>query len=299
MMGDRSPIEWTDSTWNPIRGCSKVSDGCKNCYAMRQAHRSSGPGGAYEGLTRILGSGPSWTGEIRVVHELFDQPLRWRKPRRIFVNSMSDLFHEAVDEVYIASILGVASAAREHTFQVLTKRAARMAQVLNSKAFVEVVEDSHYMHTHTDFEWPLPNVWFGVSVEDQAAADERIPALLRTPAAVRWLSCEPQLGPIDLRLGDDYARRTHMLHWVVAGGESGPGARPMHPDWVRSLRDQCKAAGVPFFFKQWGNWLPALQDGAPEHEPRIVNASDTPLHTTKRAAGRMLDGRTWEEYPRG
>ncbi len=323
-MGDNSAIEWTDATWNPVRGCAIVSKGCTNCYAMRQAHRTSGTGGAYAGLTKLTKGGPVWTGEIRLVHELLDQPLRWRRPRRIFVNSMSDLFHEDVPLLFIGSVLGIAAACPQHTFQVLTKRAARMREAVQSKVFRDAYEASVEMYAD-EVPWPPPNVWLGVSVEDQAAADERIPQLLDTPAAVRWISAEPLLGPLDLAhylpLPREYGiteRTFGQLDWVVAGGESGPGARPMHPDWARSLRDQCAAAGVPFFFKQWGAWAPLEEHrglgwkfgdprtgyfsedrpGAYEwHHKGVASHGAHMLAVGKKAAGRQLDGRTHDEYP--
>jgi protein gp37 len=298
-MGDKTTIEWTDATWNPVRGCSIVSKGCTNCYAMKQAHRSSGAGGAYEGLTKLTKGGPVWTGAIRELPELLDQPLRWQRPRRIFVNSMSDLFHEDVHGDFIDEVLDVIRRCNYggvgHTFQILTKRAARM-------------------HDFMKYYQPLPNLWLGVSVEDQAAAEERIPLLLQTPAAVRWISAEPLLGPIDLlQITHHFTALSHevfnslykkeplnrgqprpRLDWVVAGGESGPGARPMHPDWARSLRDQCAAAGVAFFFKQWGSWTPYC---APLEAEQVQLEGCNMRRVAKKAAGRQLDGRTHDEYP--
>jgi protein gp37 len=250
-MADRSSIEWTEASWNPVRGCSIVSPGCTNCYAMKQAHRFSGAGKAYAGLTKMSKGGPVWTGAARTVPELLDAPLHWKKPRRIFVNSMSDLFHEDVPTDFIAQVFAVMAEAKRHTFQILTKRAERMQQLL--------AHDLNYEGP----EWPLPNVWIGVSVEDQVRADERIPLLLQTPAAVRWISAEPLLGPVLLRRHIDVTRDgtvegqifvDHLtgLDWVVVGGESGPGARPFDIAWARSLRDQCRAAGVPVFIKQIG-----------------------------------------------
>jgi len=266
-VSDKSAIEWTDATWNPVRGCSLVSPGCTNCYAMRQAHRSSGIGGAYEGLTKMSKGGPVWTGKVALIHKLLDAPLRWRRPRRIFVNSMSDLFHDDVPEIFIASVLGIAAACPHHTFQVLTKRPARMKHVLQCGAFLDAYESSLEMYTHAEAPWPPPNIWLGVSVEDQARADERIPLLLQTPAAVRWISAEPLLGPISFEgcwvehpnpaIHENWLE---VLNWVVVGGESGPGARPLQLDWVRSLRDQCHAVGTPFFLKQLGRWPIATKD---------------------------------------
>jgi protein gp37 len=305
-MGDKSSIEWTDATWNPVRGCSIVSKGCTNCYAMRQAHRSSGPGGAYEGLTKLTKGGPVWTGAIRTVPELLDAPLKWKRPRRIFVNSMSDLFHEDVPENFITDVWRTMADAPQHIFQILTKRPERMRDWLLAGLSIG------------DFiAKPLDNVWLGVSVEDQASADERIPVLSQTPAAVRWISAEPLLGPIYMPLYLGRPTYEPRLHWLVVGGESGPGARPMHPDWVRSLRDQCAAAGVAFFFKQWGAWSPytyvnastgtkLVRIGHSKHEQRREIALGGPAdgtepfnmrRATKKSNGRELDGRKHDEYP--
>lgn len=341
-MADRSAIEWTEATWNPLRGCSRVSAGCQHCYAERVAARFSGPGMPYEGL--IHPSTRGWNGTVRLVPEVLDQPLRWKRPRRIFVNSMSDLFHESVSDATIAAVFGVMAAAPQHTFQVLTKRPERalrwfagMADHPREKLHECVKGALGYHHPCRPAinagAWPLPNVWLGVSVEDQAAADERIPLLLQCPAAVRWLSCEPLLGRVDLRShlksratpGPDHQfgdRLGHAgrLHWIVAGGESGPGARPMHPDWARSLRDQCAAAGVPFFFKQWGEWAPSNQaaaglddcyersssggwvetDGRHTAGETAQPAGAGSAHTFKlgkRLAGRQLDGAEHNAYP--
>ena len=313
-MSDNTKIEWADATWNPVRGCEKVSEGCRNCYAARMAARFSGEGQPYEGLAEMTPHGPRWTGDVQLVPEVLDQPLKWRKPRRIFVNSMSDLFHPDVPDEFIAAVFGVMAAAHWHTFQILTKRPERMKkwfewvenkpvgtdgrlfpQFICAYKARDVLDDEQF-----DFarfrEWPLSNVWLGVSVENQRAADERIPLLLQTPAAVRFLSCEPLLGPVMLTglgkrcygcaAGVPHRCRNVLVDWVIVGGESGPGARPMHPDWVRSIRDQCKAAEVPFFFKQWGEWKLSWMAG--EYQWMRVG---------KKAAGRLLDGRTWDELP--
>lgn len=260
-----SSIEWTDATWNPVRGCTKISPGCKHCYAETFAERWRGIAGhPYE-----RGFDP------RFVPDQLGAPLRWRNPRRVFVNSMSDLFHDAFTNEQIAAVFGVMAACPRHTFQVLTKRAERMRRWFEwlSHAHATHVEPAQavYCVDHAQratprmpsvngfaLRWPLPNVWLGVSAEDQRRADERIPHLLACPAAVRFVSVEPCLGPVDVSIylargvieakpGDpDY----DALNWVICGAESGNGARPMHEDWVRSLRDQCAAAGVKFFFKQ-------------------------------------------------
>jgi protein gp37 len=255
-------IEWTNKTWNPVRGCSIVSPGCTNCYAMKQAHRFSGDGGAYEGLTQLTKGGPVWTGKVRCVPELLDDPLRWRKPKRVFVNSMGDLFHEDVPDSFIDAVFGVMAITTRHSYQVLTKRPQRMleyfrrlkASVLFS--FPERITDASVAarartkdkgYDNCGPLWPLENVWLGVSVEDQARADERIPLLLQVPAAVRWISAEPLLGPVNPRMGSVH---NNGIDWVVVGGESGHGARGMEYQWALSLRDQCEAAGVAFFMKQ-------------------------------------------------
>jgi protein gp37 len=272
-------IEWTDKTWNPVRGCSLVSPGCTNCYAMKQAHRFSAPGRPYAGLTVLTEHhGPRWSGVVRTVPEMLAEPLRWRKPCRIFVNSMSDLFHESVPDEYISAVFAVMAACPQHTFQILTKRAERMAAWFTnrSRAPIDDLTSAAYAvfsKTHPGggateratcpargaWTWPLPNVWIGVSVEDQQRADERIPCLLRIPAAVRFLSCEPLLGPLDLKLhpmregAGPRPFKASGIDWVIIGGESGPGARPFDLAWGRSIVEQCKAAGVPVFMKQLGS----------------------------------------------
>lgn len=262
-MADHTHIEWTDATWNPITGCSLTSPGCTNCYAMQLAGTRLAHHESRAGLTREVNGHHVWTGEVRLNEQWFDQPLRWRKPRRIFVCAHGDLFHESAPDEWIDKVFAVMALSPQHTFQVLTKRSQRMREYLSRPK-----GSWHYLFESLKWvRWmagltgnkrgqqstslprmygPLPNVWLGVSVEDQHRADERIPDLLATPAAVRWISAEPLLGPVDLK--------GSKLDWVVCGGESGPHARPMHPDWARSLRDQCAAAGVPFLFKQWGEY---------------------------------------------
>lgn len=276
-MADNTGIEWADATWNPTTGCTKVSAGCDNCYAETLAERFRGTPGHYfeHGF------------DLQMRPDKLDQPLRWKRPRRIFVNSMSDLFHDQVPDWYIATVFAVMALAPQHTFQVLTKRHARMRSLLTSKTryneqggyvpgFDAMVRNAAANMRNNarradwpDVDktpWPLPNVWLGVSAEDQRWADIRIPVLLDTPAAVRFVSAEPLLGPIDLRCGNaDYSTcgsngacdmsMIKGLDWVIVGGESGRAARPMHPDWARSLRDQCATAGVPFFMKQAGSVL--------------------------------------------
>lgn len=275
-MSDKSGIQWTDATWNPVTGCTKVSQGCKHCYAEPMFERLA------------MNEGTVYTGrkftDVVCHSERLVQPLRWARGRVIFVNSMSDLFHESVPFEFIASVFAVMGVTCRHTYQILTKRPDRMLAFfdwvheevgLSEWAADERIRD-HWpegvpweRYDNCGPAYPYQNVWLGVSVEDQATADERIPKLLETPAAVRFISAEPLLGPVDLmRHGMMAPARSNPerpwygqgeqinLDWVIAGGESGPKARPCHPDWIRSLRDQCAAAGVPFWFKQWGSWVP-------------------------------------------
>jgi protein gp37 len=239
-MSFHSTIEWTDTTWNPVRGCTKVSPGCDHCYAETFAARFRGvPGHPYEqGF------------DLRLVPEKLPEPLRWAKPRRVFVNSMSDLFLKNIPDDYVEAVCKVMRMADWHTFQVLSKRSPLMRNLLCGRL---------------RFASALPHVWWGVSVEDREHGLPRVEHLRQTPAAVRFLSVEPligDLGPIDLT----------GIHWVIVGGESGPGARPMRQEWVLSARDQCDRAGVPFFFKQWGG-------------------------VRKSEAGRLLEGRTFDDMP--
>lgn len=240
-MSDNSSIEWTEATWNPVTGCTKVSPGCAHCYAETFAERFRGvPGHPYErGF------------DLQVRPERLTQPLEWKRPRLIFVNSMSDLFHRDLPLEFIQSVFDTMVRADWHTFQVLTKRSERLAELAPK------------------LPWPA-NVWMGVSVENQRWTS-RIDDLRRVPAAVRFLSCEPLLGPLNLNLSG--------IHWVIAGGESGARARPMRPEWARAIRDQCEAAGAPFFFKQWG--------AHGEDGDRVG----------KSKAGRLLDGKTWNSLP--
>jgi len=305
-MADKTGIEWTDATWNVLYGCSRVSPGCENCYAETFTHRFSGQKGhRMEGLTVLKKTGPSWTGKISTAPDRLSQPLRWQRPRMIFVNSLSDVFHKDVLFPYIAAIFGVMGLAHNHTFQVLTKRHERMEEFYewlqseSNKAgrslfqtcavWLNEYKNSEYMRRHHNPEqieipkeilsgevtlnWPLNNVWMGVSVEDQQRADERIDTLRVLPAAVRFLSMEPLLGPVD-RLD------LNGIHWVILGGESGHGSRPMNAEWVRSIRDQCDEAGVPFFLKQWG-----------QHD------ADGILNKSKKANGCSLDGVDHKEWP--
>lgn len=252
-----SSIEWTDYTWNPTVGCSRVSPGCDHCYAETVATRGMHPS------HRAAIDGGKWTGDVVLVPERLTAP-KLPAGKRVFVGSMSDLFHQSVPDDYIARVFAAMDAARHLTFQVLTKRPQRMARLLGSTAFRMLVDD-HRGGAAGDFVWPLPHVWIGTSVEDQRYADLRVPFLLATPAAVRFLSVEPLLGPVDLlgAVEPDWVGSSAggsgaphpLVDWVIVGGESGSGARPMHPQWVRDLRDQCVGAGVPFFFKQAGTVL--------------------------------------------
>ena len=319
-MADKTNIEWTEATWNPVTGCSKVSAGCKHCYAERDWVRlSANP------HTRYHGRGFT---DVQCHGDVLELPLRWKRPRRIFVNSMSDLFHESVPDLFIADVFGVMAAAPQHTYQVLTKRPERAAWLLGGKgilSFAAAVAECAALYSDVDIEWPLQNVWLGVSIEDQATADERIPILLQTPAWIRWVSAEPLLGPVDISgyldgtvVHADITRPN--VDWVVAGGESGPNARPMHPDWARSLRHQCVEACVPFLFKQWGEWFPSAylpKDTAlPAHRWGWISEKGGPAEIShygpfkdefahhelmgrvgKKVAGRRLDNILHDDYP--
>lgn len=278
-MGTKTGISWTDATWNPLRGCTRVSQGCVNCYAESVAARFSGPGQPYEGLAKMVNSHPRWTNTIMLVRKHLEDPLHWRAPKRVFVNSMSDCFHPDVPDSYVHEIFEVMNAAPRHQFQILTKRPERM------KAYCQRFQPN-----------PLANVWLGTSVENQETADERIPHLMQTPAAIRFLSCEPLLGPVTLwkltkpyyEVGFSTPREVYPLDglfaipdhdwsvgaidWVIVGGESGPQHRPFDVDWARSLRDTCVEMAVPFFFKQHGGM-------------------------TAKSGGKLLDGREWCEMP--
>lgn len=307
-MGDKTGIEWTDATWNPVTGCDKVSPGCDHCYAETFAERWRGTERHYfeNGF------------DVQLRPDKLALPLRWTKPRKVFVNSMSDLFHDKVPDEYIARVFSVMASAGQHTFQLLTKRHGRMRSLMTSDAFRELVFKCQALELPGDVMgdyWPLPNVWLGVSAEDQKRAELRIPFLMDTPAAVRFVSLEPLLARVDLwpswlhpvmrepspenhalgrRIGK--ANGVGLIDWVIVGGESGPGARPMHPDWARSLRDQCVAAGVPLLFKQWGEWTPNIghryRDWANLRDPH-----EFVMRVGKKAAGRELDGCTWDQYP--
>ena len=350
-------IEWADETWGIITGCTKVSDGCAHCYAERMSKRLAGR----------CGYPKDEPFKVTLHPEKLAEPLKWKKPRKIFVNSMSDLFHEDVPDEFIARVWWVMgqcagyldpSRYRGHTFMILTKRPKRMKDWLDGwrdqetrKRWIESFGEMFDWMSGPRY-WPdvLPNVWLGVSVENQVAADERIPLLLQASAAVRFISAEPLLSEINISrylkwpvckcwCPDGDPNKYGKYHWekqslvsadwvgidrVIVGGESGPGARPMHPDWVRSLRDQCQAAGTKFFFKQWGEWIVpedgavacrvcgctwhnACNDGCYWVEPGLCGKCvGKPIPTFravkfrrvgKKKAGRELDGRTWDEMP--
>jgi len=302
-MSEKTTIEWTRNddgtpgrTWNPVTGCTKVSDGCTNCYAETIAERFRGHAAFPKGF------------DVQIRPTKVNDPMTWRKPTRVFVNSMSDLFHNEVDQHWIADIFAVMAAARRHTFQLLTKRHGRMRSLLNDQSWIDEVRTRAIGKGFPadEWRWPLPNVWLGVSVEDQKRADLRVPALAQTPAAVRFLSCEPLLGPVDVSdwLGTDIDEPG--IGWVIAGGESGHGARPMSPDWARSLRDQCQAAGIPYLFKQWGEYAPTgrMAIGSRQKGYALVGDPIDDLghrwemrRVGKGKAGRELDGRTWDQFP--
>lgn len=344
----KTSIEWTESTWNPVVGCSVISPGCTNCYAMKMAARIEAMGNQprYAGTTRKVNGNAVWTGKLAQAPEsTLLEPLRRKKPTTYFVNSMGDLFHEDCPDDWIDRVFAVMALARQHTFQVLTKRAKRMQdymanaerEALWMNAVADLFEidcsllNGRYPIMGQRSPWlPLPNVWLGVSAERQQEADERIPLLLDTPAAVRFISAEPLLGPIDLTrvrasedphtppdqewlfdslsTGDYYEQRFRnsfgevwydsgdgpyrdtKLDWIIVGGESGPNARPMYPDWARSLRDQCAAADVPMFFKQWGSWAHEGQCGA-DGKKWLWSVETEGSHVVgKKRAGRLLDG---------
>ena len=270
MATDRSKIEWTEATWNPVRGCSRISDGCRNCYAERVASRFAGTA-PFAGFAASTPSGPRWTGKVELIENMLDQPIRWRRPRLIFVNSMSDIFHESLPDAAIRKVFSVMLAARHHFYQVLTKRAGRMASLLAGADWWAGTEPEMRKH-----------IWLGVSVEDQAAADHRIPALMRTPAALRFVSAEPLLEEIRIRTwvpALEIERETRgpgdtFVDWVIVGGESGPGARRFDIQWARTLIADCRMARVPIFVKQLGS-RPVVQ----------IDGSEFPICNQHRKSG--------------
>lgn len=305
-------ISWTKKTWNPLVGCSPASPGCTNCYAMKWADRLKGmvKGAAkpvYAGVTKTVNGEAVWTGTVRVAEHKLQEPLRWRKPARVFVNSMSDLFHENVPVATIDRIWAIMALAERHTFQVLTKRSKRMREWLNDPTTPDRVEvEMRKIRAGATLRfWPLENVWVGVSVEDQRRANDRMPDLLACPAAIRFVSAEPLLGPVDLALAAGMDLEESGLDWVIVGGESGDDARPMHTDWARLLRGQCDESGVAFFFKQVGAWSPVLRRKAPKiglmPDGRRVTSGHpgalTLCYVGAKAAGDLLDGVKRQSYP--
>lgn len=331
-------IEWTDETWNPVTGCTVKSDDCKNCYAMTLAGTRLKNHPSRAGLTRQNADGKHiWTGEVRFNEAWLTQPLKWKKPRMIFVCAHGDLFHEDVPDEWIDRVFAVMALAPHHIFQILTKRPDRMRDYLTNIDVQRIISAAHKIDSVGGSElnadhnilgdpiFPLRNVWLGTSVGDQKTADERITPLLETPAAVRWLSCEPLLGPIefdhlwwwrDVRdASGDIIDYNSGIDWVVTGGESGKTARPMHPDWTRHIRDECEAANVPFFFKQWGEYAPhpsgeevtirqfhssiryvGIDTG--ECKPNPDRHTDQTMRRMgKKKAGRKLDGKTHDAFP--
>jgi protein gp37 len=341
-MGDKTGIEWTDATWNPVVGCSIVSPGCTNCYAMKWAGRAldypTSKHTHYHGTTRKVNDHIVWSGKVAVAPDhILLAPLKWKSPRKIFVNSMGDLFHESVPDEWIDKVFAMMALCPQHTFQVLTKRSKRMREFMQPKTGIfgkvineaEKIRDAYGLHA-VKYDMDFGNVWLGVSAEDQTRADERIPDLLATPAAVRFVSAEPLLGPIDFtkintmlfrgaervnslvgELDDMFGEQTGVItsyiKWMICGGESGHGARPMHPDWVRSIRDQCQAAGTAFFFKQWGeftdysnidiDWWNSLTQTKRAAIPQVFLDSLAVNRVGKTRAGNLLDGKTHNQFP--
>lgn len=265
-MATSSSIEWTDATWNPTTGCSRVSEGCDMCYAMNMARRFDGLGNGYDGTTRRTSEGTDWTGVVHLHDDRLEDPLKWKKRRLVFVDSMSDLFHPAVPFEFIDKVFAAMLLAPNHVFQILTKRPQRMAEYMEPQNMLERWEEAARgrFSESLDSTYPAPNVWLGTSVENQDVV-ARISDLREVEASVRFLSLEPLIGPLpDLDL--------EGIDWVIVGGESGHDARPMKEEWVTEIRDQCQEAGVPFFFKQWGG-----------------------RHSKE--GGRQLQGEEWSEMP--
>lgn len=341
----KSKIEWTEVTWNPVLGCAKVSEGCRNCYAMSMSARIANAAQVkdeqspvekgYMDIVKRDENGkylPKWTGTVALIEDRLEDPLKWQKPRKVFVNSMSDLFHPDVPFEFIDKVFAVMAMTPQHVYQILTKRPERMKEYFRRRHVASYVREQ--MNIISDvyqewIEWPLPNVWLGTSVEDQRAADERIQHLLQCPAKVRFLSCEPLLGPVDLTdvsygnqlydslkgIADLDPTMNESIHWVIVGGESGHNARPMGAQWVKDIRDQCREADVPFFFKQWGKWLPQAQyqvdvsevlkehpkiPTTPKAHIKFVNGEyDVFIDMGKKKAGNLLNGEKYLEMPEG
>ncbi|MGG4499046.1 DUF5131 family protein [Brevibacillus reuszeri] len=292
-------IEWTDKVWNPLTGCSKVSEGCRNCYAITLHNRRYD---AYHNGKELPQQYALPFNEIQLFQSRVDMPLPWRKPRKIFVNSMGDLFHEQVPGWFIKEVFDVMMKAHWHTFQVLTKRAERMREIVNA-----------YLNQNNLEKLPS-HVWLGVSIENEQTNNERVHQLVKTKAAVRFLSCEPLIGPIDLTphfnwIEPDTGRS--YLHWVIVGGESGMNARPLRQTWVEGLKNQCEQYGVAFFFKQWGEFFPHDDNDEDDPEFWVTDTEAGFEHTStpsddnyvymnrvgRKRAGRLLDGKEWNEFP--
>ncbi|KNY21731.1 phage Gp37/Gp68 family protein [Methylobacterium sp. ARG-1] len=359
-MAETLSIEWTAATWQIVTGCTIDTPGCTNCYAMKLAGTRLRNHPSRVGLTRETKAGPVWTGEVRFNEQWLLQPLLWARGRNIFVAAHGDLFHPGVPDEVLDRIFAVMAASSQHTFQVLTKRSGRMRAYLSAPDLVARIiavleamsreigpgrnsrdprggagwncfaaaENLKLGNERSSWPlWPLKNVWLGVSAEDQRRADERVPDLLATPAAVRFVSAEPLLGPIDFTsistmrfrgaevlnsltgelqgmFGDPCRTTLPPLSWIIVGGESGPGARPMHPDWARQIRDACAAAGTAYLFKQWGAWGPGslFPDAIPGS--RSYDFGDSSLGDDqsvwlvgKKVAGRLLDGVEHNGFP--
>lgn len=278
-------ISWTDETWNPIIGCQQISEGCKNCYAEKMAKRLCAMG--KEQYFPVVDP-HGWTGKTNFVESQLEKPLKWKKPRMIFVCSMGDLFHKSVDFQDIIEIFLIMKKCPQHTFQILTKRPDIM------RDFFEYAPNPYWGN--------LPNVWLGVTAENQEQANRRIPVLLKIPAKVRFVSVEPMLSEVIIKDID-------KLDWIICGGESGHNARPMHPDWARSLKDQCESANVPFFFKQWGEWVDEFH--AEAHDGYKINGCFIELteygndykgiymyRVGKKLAGTLIDGKEYKQFPK-
>lgn len=329
-----SKIQWTTDSWNPTIGCSKASEGCKNCYAIREAYiRSHNPNPAikrkFDGTVyKTEGGALNWTGNINFGQDALTKPLKRKGATLWFVNSMSDLFHPNMPEEYIDEVYAVMALCRQHVFQVLTKHPARMVEYFGGNWTWRVAEKLKVVYaTQTrqmfelckeieeellslPFGYEMPNVWHGVSVENQKWADERIPLLAKVPSVLRFLSCEPLLG--NVRIPEEAINK---LHWVIVGGESGADARPMHPRWAQHLRNQCQAWGLSFFFKQWGEWAPQehwkdtavrqklymWEDGSTEVDVYTKNGVGGQImgKVGKKKAGEMLDFSQYKEWPEG
>lgn len=293
-----SKIEWThragtkSEVWNPTTGCDKVSQGCKNCYAEIMHKRLRGMG-QKKYQQPFLGHLVMHDDELR-------KPLKWKNPRTAFVNSMSDLFHESVTFDFIDNVFAVMDCCPESTFIILTKRAERMREYFNENRGWRVGQIK-YAYDSSDYDlssWPLRNVWIGVSVEDQQTADERVPCLAEVDAFVKFISYEPALGPIDFYNYFNDGNLLKTISWVIMGGESGHKARPMHPDWARSTRDQCNNAGVPFFFKQWGAWDDNATNPKAKRQSVVHNGIGYEMvNNGKKNTGNLLDGKQHLEFP--